>query len=148
MSHILSTPSSLLLSFPLQAVIGHLMWPSNVALMSEWTSNQMEPHARVQVKCTECGFESNTSDTFLDVSLEINRAQTVERALQRFTGTEYLEGDNKYRCPQQKCMVRAAKRMAFEKAPCVLLLHLKRFEYSMYGQKITKKVCCQIPPLA
>ena len=37
-------------------------------------------------------------------------------------------------------MVRAVKRMTIERAPNVLVLQLKRFEYSMYGSKIAKKV--------
>jgi ubiquitin carboxyl-terminal hydrolase 36/42 len=92
------------------------------------------------VKCTECGYESNTIDPFLDISLEINRAHTLDKALQRFTATEYLEGANKYKCPRQACLVRAAKRMAIEEAPNVLCIQLKRFEFSMYGQKVVKKV--------
>ena len=83
-------------------------------------------------------------DPFLDISLEINRANTLERALQRFTATEYLENDNKYKCPKQACLVRAAKRISIEKAPNVLVIQLKRFEFSNYGQKLTKKV--RIPP--
>ena len=92
------------------------------------------------MKCVECGFESNTVDPFLDISLEINRASTLEKALQRFTATEYLEGENKYKCPRQGCLVRAAKRIAIDKAPNVLMIQFKRFEFSMYGQKIAKKV--------
>lgn len=95
----------------------------------------------MQVKCIECGFESNTEDPFLDISLEITRASTLEKALQRFTATEYLEGDNKYKCPKQSCMVRAAKRIAIKEAPNVLMIQFKRFEFSMHGQKIAKKVC-------
>lgn len=92
------------------------------------------------MKCIECGFESNTVDPFLDISLEINRASTLEKALQRYTATEYLEGENKYKCPRQSCLVRAGKRIAIDKAPNVLMIQFKRFEFSMYGQKITKKV--------
>ena len=49
---------------------------------------------------------------------QINRAGSVTRALQRFTSAEYLEGDNKYKCPQQRRMVRAAKRMTIEVRRC------------------------------
>lgn len=94
----------------------------------------------LQVKCTECGHESNTYDTFLDLSLEINRASDLTRALQRFTSSEYLDGANKYICPKQKRKVRAAKCMTVEQAPAVLVIQLKRFEFSMFGHKINKKV--------
>ena len=42
-----------------------------------------------QVKCSECGYESNTYDPCIDLSLEITRAQTVKRALERFTAGEW-----------------------------------------------------------
>ena len=94
----------------------------------------------LQVKCTECGHESDTYDVFLDLSLEINKASSVHKALQRFTTNEYLDGANKYICPKQKQKVRAAKCMTIDKAPAVLVVQLKRFEFSMFGHKINKKV--------
>lgn len=94
----------------------------------------------LQVKCTECGHESNTFDVFLDLSLEINKASSLLKALQRFTSSEYLDGANKYICPKQKQKVRAAKCMTIDKAPAVLVVQLKRFEFSMFGHKINKKV--------
>lgn len=53
---------------------------------------------RGQVKCSSCGFTSDTYDPFLDLSLEINRADSLERALKRFTTVEVLDGDNRYKC--------------------------------------------------
>ena len=55
----------------------------------------------VQVKCCECGYESNTVDDFLHISLEITRASSLTKALQRFTSGEYLDQENKYKCPKQ-----------------------------------------------
>jgi hypothetical protein len=46
------------------------------------------PPCRRQVKCCECGYESNTYDPCIDLSLEITRAQSVKRALERFTQGE------------------------------------------------------------
>ncbi|KAK9841788.1 hypothetical protein WJX81_002879, partial [Elliptochloris bilobata] len=58
---------------------------------------------RSQVKCCECGYESNTLENFLFLSLEVTRAASLERALQRFTSCETLDHENKYRCPRQGC---------------------------------------------
>ena len=77
---------------------------------------------------------------FLDLSLEINKASSVLKALQRFTSSEYLDGANKYICPKQKQKVRAAKCMTIDQAPAVLVVQLKRFEFSMFGHKINKQV--------
>jgi len=41
----------------------------------------------------------------MDLSLEINRASGVQRALQHFTAKETLDGDNKYRCPKNNKLV-------------------------------------------
>lgn len=95
---------------------------------------------RSQVKCSQCGYESNTYDPFLDLSLEINHAHSVERALQRFTAGEVLDGPNKYKCPKQNRAVRAVKRMTVDSAPNVLVVQLKRFEFSLSGRKISKPV--------
>jgi ubiquitin carboxyl-terminal hydrolase 36/42 len=95
---------------------------------------------RSQVKCTQCNYESNTYDPFLDLSLEINHASSVDKALKRFTAGEALDGANKYKCPKENRGVRAIKRMTVETAPSVLVIQLKRFEFSMSGRKISKQV--------
>jgi hypothetical protein len=95
---------------------------------------------RSQLKCTQCDYESNTYDPFLDLSLEITRAHSVQKALQRFTAGEVLDGQNSYKCPKQNKMVRAVKRMSIEDSPNILIIQLKRFEFSRSGRKISKHV--------
>ena len=95
---------------------------------------------RSQVKCQSCGYESNTYEPFLELSLDIGRSSSVTRALQRFTAGETLQGSNAYRCPREGAPVRAVKSMRVEDAPRVLALTLKRFEFGGYGQKIGKKI--------
>lgn len=56
---------------------------------------------------------------------------------------EVLDGGNKYKCPRQQKAVRAVKRMTVDSAPNVLMIQLKRFEFSFSGHKISKKVGCQ-----
>ncbi len=51
-------------------------------------------------------YESSKFDPFLDLSLEVNRASSVIRALQHFTAHEVLDGTNKYRCPKNGKLVR------------------------------------------
>jgi ubiquitin carboxyl-terminal hydrolase 36/42 len=54
---------------------------------------------------------------------------------------EVLDGGNKYKCSKEQKLVRAVKRMTIHAAPNVLVVQLKRFEFSMSGHKISKKVC-------
>ena len=95
-----------------------------------------------QVKClaSSCNHISNTFDPILDLSLEITRASTLTKALQRFTAVEYLDGENKYECEKCRARVRASKRFWIESPPNILTIHLKRFEFGAYGRKIDKHI--------
>ncbi|KAK9813326.1 hypothetical protein WJX73_000133 [Symbiochloris irregularis] len=90
---------------------------------------------RNQVKCTECGYESNRSDLFIDLSLDIDHASTITRALQRYTAPEILDGANKYWCKRHRAKMRARKCMTIDIGPPVLILQLKRFAFAGFGLK-------------
>ncbi|XP_021763085.1 ubiquitin carboxyl-terminal hydrolase 23-like [Chenopodium quinoa] len=95
---------------------------------------------RSQVKCLQCSHCSNTFDPFLDLSLEIIKADSVHKALLHFTAAEQLDGgERQYKCEKCKQKVRALKQLTVYKAPYVLTVHLKRFRH-FAGQKIDKKV--------
>ncbi|KAF9955718.1 hypothetical protein BGZ72_003477 [Mortierella alpina] len=91
-----------------------------------------------QVKCLRCGHESNTFETYLDVSLDIRGAESVQRAFRDYTKPETLSKDNQYKCDKCKVLVDARKQMTIYEAPKVLSVHLKRFTFT--GQKINRHV--------
>ncbi|KAL7134528.1 hypothetical protein ABFS83_11G032100 [Erythranthe nasuta] len=96
---------------------------------------------RSQVKCMQCSFCSNKFEPFLDLSLEIAKADSVHKALAHFTSKEQLDGGAKeYQCQQCKQKVKALKQLTVHKAPHVLAVHLKRFSAHSPGQKIDKKI--------
>ncbi|KAK1414017.1 hypothetical protein QVD17_29754 [Tagetes erecta] len=96
---------------------------------------------RSQVKCMQCNYCSNKFDPFLDLSLEILRADTLYKAFANFTAKEQLDGGAKqYQCQQCKQKVKALKQLTIHKPPNVLTVHLKRFGSHMSGQKIDKKI--------
>ncbi|KAJ3695441.1 hypothetical protein LUZ60_000818 [Juncus effusus] len=96
---------------------------------------------RSQVKCMQCQYSSNKYDPFLDLSLEIAKADTVKKALSNFTAVEKLDGGEKqYQCQKCKQKVRALKQLTINKPPHVLTVHLKRFSSYIPGQKIDRKV--------
>ncbi|KAF2317040.1 hypothetical protein GH714_011158 [Hevea brasiliensis] len=96
---------------------------------------------RSQVECQRCLYCSNKFDPFLDVSLEIVKADSLPVALRNFTAAELLDGGEKhYQCQQCKQKVRAKKRLTVHKAPNVLTIHLKRFHSYDPGRKVDKKV--------
>ncbi|XP_047321244.1 ubiquitin carboxyl-terminal hydrolase 23 [Impatiens glandulifera] len=95
---------------------------------------------RSQVKCMQCSFCSNKFDPFLDLSLDIYRAESLHKALLHYTAREYLDGGEKqFQCERCNQKVKALKQLTIQKAPHVLTIHLKRFGTHV-GQKIDKKV--------
>ncbi|KAL2338516.1 hypothetical protein Fmac_012962 [Flemingia macrophylla] len=94
-----------------------------------------------KVKCQQCSYCSNKFDPFLDLSLEIFKADSLQKALANFTTAEWLDGGERvYHCQRCKQKVRALKQLTIHKAPYVLTIHLKRFHAHDPGQKIKKKV--------
>lgn len=100
-------------------------------------------YLRSQIKCCKCGFESNTYDSILDISLEI-KGTSVRSAFKHFTDPEILDDDNKYQCDNCKKKRRAIKQFTIFEPPNVLVIHLKRFEVGggglFSGGKINKFV--------
>ncbi|XWS17779.1 hypothetical protein CRYUN_Cryun33cG0096800 [Craigia yunnanensis] len=96
---------------------------------------------RSQVKCMQCSYCSNTFDPFLDLSLEIVKADSLHKALKNFTAAELLDGgERQYQCQRCKQKVKAIKQLTVYNAPHVLAIHLKRFRAHDFGQKIDRKV--------
>ncbi|XP_078443190.1 ubiquitin carboxyl-terminal hydrolase 23-like [Wolffia australiana] len=96
---------------------------------------------RSQVKCTKCSYCSHKFDPFLDLSLEIVKADTLCKALSHFISEDELDGgERQYYCPQCNLKVQALKKLSIHKAPYVLIIHLKRFGSHVSGQKIGKQI--------
>ncbi|KAF9417465.1 hypothetical protein BGZ94_009963 [Podila epigama] len=91
-----------------------------------------------QVKCMKCGYESNTYETYLDVSLDIKGVDSVQSAFHDYIKPEILTKSNQYKCDKCKVLVNARKQMTIYDAPKILSVHLKRFTYT--GQKINRHV--------
>eukprot|EP00271_Cylindrocystis_brebissonii_P003409 TRINITY_DN14360_c0_g1_i1.p1 TRINITY_DN14360_c0_g1~~TRINITY_DN14360_c0_g1_i1.p1 ORF type:complete len:1345 (+),score=319.84 TRINITY_DN14360_c0_g1_i1:42-4037(+) len=113
--------------------------PSAAAKANSFVQRCFGGMLRSQVKCTVCSFCSNTYDPFLDLSADIHKAASVQKALQNFTAAEVLDGQNQYRCSHCKKKVRALKRLTIHVAPPVLTLQLKRFS-AVSGAKIDRLV--------
>ncbi|NWR55950.1 UBP36 hydrolase, partial [Bucorvus abyssinicus] len=94
---------------------------------------------RSRVKCSVCHNTSDTYNLFLDPSLEIEQASSLEQALELFVQPELLGGENAYTCDQCKKKVSASKGLTIHRASNVLTLSLKRLAH-FGGAKITKHV--------
>lgn len=97
---------------------------------------------RSQVKCLVCNTESNTYDAMLDISLDINKVNSLDKALELFTKPDYLRDDNMYRCSKCQTKVEARKQLTIFRPPSILTINFKRFEFAkLYGgAKVTKHI--------
>ncbi|GMP53311.1 hypothetical protein CsSME_00018802 [Camellia sinensis var. sinensis] len=92
-----------------------------------------------QVKCLNCGAESNKVDEIMDISLDVLHSTSLKESMQKFFQAEVLDGNNKYKCENCKKLVTARKQMSLLQAPNVLVIQLKRFE-GVFGGKIDKAI--------
>ncbi|XP_074707146.1 ubiquitin carboxyl-terminal hydrolase 17-like protein 6 [Strix uralensis] len=94
---------------------------------------------RSRVTCLSCSAVSDSYEAFLDVPLDIEAASSVPAALQDFVKPEKLGGENCFKCSRCDKMVTASKRFTVHRAPKVLTVCLKRFEF-FTSSKISKVV--------
>lgn len=99
-----------------------------------WVHKIFGGRLRSRVTCEECGFESDTLDSVLDLSIDIYGMNSVRDALRKFVAVDHLKGANKYKCEKCKKPVTAEKQFTIDEAPAILTIHLKRF--SPMGRKI------------
>lgn len=88
------------------------------------------------VSCQHCGNASITRDRYMDLSLEIGNGEikSLIDALEHFTREEMLSGDNKVYCETCKCKQHSSKTLRLATSPSILVCHLKRFDYDLYGR--------------
>ncbi|KAK7061944.1 ubiquitin carboxyl-terminal hydrolase [Favolaschia claudopus] len=103
-----------------------------------WVHKIFGGRLRSRVSCRECGHNSDTFDSILDLSLDIHNMTGVKAALRKFVQPDTLKGADKYKCEKCKKPVIAEKRFTVHEAPMVLTVHLKRF--TPMGRKITSYV--------
>eukprot|EP00892_Ulva_mutabilis_P001959 jgi/Ulvmu1/11764/UM008_0178.1 len=96
--------------------------------------------ARSQLRCVGVEYESSQYEPFLDLSLEIFRCKSLHQALEHYTAKAVLDGNNKYRCPLNDKLVKAVRCTRIQEPPNVLTLHLKRFEFAVFGKKVNRHI--------
>ncbi|KAM2668792.1 hypothetical protein EV2_020349 [Malus domestica] len=97
-------------------------------------------YLRSKIKCTKCQGKSERQERMMDLTVEIEGdIGNLEEALRRFTGTETLDGENKYQCVRCKSYEKAKKKLTILEAPNILTIALKRFQSGKFG-KINKPI--------
>ena len=88
------------------------------------------------LKCLKCGYLSHRFEPFMYLSLPIpqgvkdSETVTLTDCLKEYTKEEKLEGDERWHCPKCGIKVDSTKKIDIWKLPNILIVHLKRFEFT------------------
>eukprot|EP01061_Rhynchopus_euleeides_P021647 TRINITY_DN35318_c0_g1_i1.p1 TRINITY_DN35318_c0_g1~~TRINITY_DN35318_c0_g1_i1.p1 ORF type:complete len:1206 (+),score=373.31 TRINITY_DN35318_c0_g1_i1:97-3714(+) len=89
------------------------------------------------ITCQDISYESCTDEAFWDLQLNVRGCPSLTSAFEGYFAPEVLDGDNRYSAPGEG-LQRAIRKSIIKKAPPVLMLHLKRFDFDLRLQKQTK----------
>ncbi|VFQ97280.1 unnamed protein product [Cuscuta campestris] len=82
-----------------------------------------------KLRCCNCGHCSDTYEPLIDLSLEIEDANSIPAALESFTKVENIEDlETKFTCDNCKEQVLVEKQLLLDETPSVAAFHLKRFK--------------------
>jgi len=95
---------------------------------------------RSRVVCSRCRHTSDTFEVQYTWIIGVRNHRDIRESLQQFVCRETLSGENLYRCIKCKQLVQAIKRYTLHKAPKVLLINLKRFEFGKNSHKLSHLV--------
>lgn len=99
------------------------------------------------LKCSFCGYESNTFETFKNLSLPISSEnknnnvsffKTLDECFEHDHRDEKLDKGDEYECSFCYHKNRGTKKMSIWKTPKILVIQLKRFIKDFYGNPVQK----------
>ncbi|XP_076940736.1 ubiquitin carboxyl-terminal hydrolase 20-like [Bidens hawaiensis] len=95
-----------------------------------------------KLRCCNCNHISDTYEPSVDLSLEIDDANSLSTALESFTKVEHIEDEEmKFTCDHCKQKVSVDKQLMLDQIPPICAFHLKRFKNDgSYVKKIDKHV--------
>ena len=97
-------------------------------------------HMSSTIKCSQCNHESQSWDTFWDISLSIPEKSdsNIKSLILNYLDDEILDNDSMVTCDNCKTKRKSTKSMKIERLPLILTINLKRFGND--GQKLSKNI--------
>ncbi len=95
-----------------------------------------------KVICGSCGYEAIAFDNFLCLNLplpksssRITHSTSLEKCIEAFTSEDILVGKDAFHCLKCRKDTKGRKSFAIWRLPQILVLHLKRFQYSTWRKE-------------
>ena len=93
---------------------------------------------KTYISCINVDYESSRIEDFWDIQLNVRGNKNLDESFRDYIQVETLEGENKYDAGDPYKLQDAKKGVIFESFPPVLHLQLKRFEYDINRDAMTK----------
>lgn len=93
---------------------------------------------RTYISCINVPYESRRVEDFWDIQLNVTGMKGLEASFKDYTDVEVMDGENQYFAGDQHKLQDAKKGVIFESFPEVLHLQLKRFQYDIDKDAMTK----------
>jgi ubiquitin C-terminal hydrolase len=78
-------------------------------------------------------------ETYYNLSVDVEQNTSLVNCLKNYIGKEQLRSKDKFYCEKCNCLQEAEKQVKLVTLPKILIIQLKRFKMTMYGQ--LEKLC-------
>ncbi|KTW30743.1 hypothetical protein T552_00455 [Pneumocystis carinii B80] len=102
---------------------------SNCSISAKWLHSIFEGILTSEIRCFTCESITSRDESFLDLSIDVNKNTSITSCLNSFFSPEILSGKNKFYCDFCGDLQEAEKCIKIKRLPKILALHLKRFRY-------------------
>jgi len=133
---------SLLLRFPVNAVVIHISWKDTPAVEYAYRSVEQDPENPDRYSDMEIGLGRIAVDSSCTEKEDTgqDRQISLEQCMDVFRQREQLGEDDPWYCEGCKAHRCAFKKMDLWDAPRILVIHLKRFLYERVGGPLGERV--------
>lgn len=91
------------------------------------------------IRCVNVDFESSRVESFYDLTMDVEGCNNLEESFKKYIETEKMDGENQYNTDDPKYGKQdALMGTEFIEFPPVLQLHLSRFKYDYYTDRMVK----------
>ncbi|RNA25817.1 ubiquitin carboxyl-terminal hydrolase 42 isoform X1 [Brachionus plicatilis] len=88
----------------------------------------------IKITCSNCDRTSDTIENTNTWPVDVKYVQDIRKGMQHFLREEVLDGENAYKCEKCGKKTRATKKYSIRTAPNILVIQLKRFDFSYAGK--------------
>jgi len=108
-----------------------------------WVQQFFEGQLVSITKCQRCERRSTREETFMNLSVDIEKNTSLSHCLKKFSTKELLNLGDKFFCESCNTKQVATRQMMIKMRPKLLLIHLKRFKMNfqtMQHQKLSYRI--------